>query len=232
MGSALAKVLHPFRGRPLVLYPLEAAARAGARRLCVVIGRDAEAVQSVVMAWSREHASRVEVVFVHQSERRGTGHAVECALPALPDAGVVWILSGDVPLVRTESLQRLREHCEQSSAGLAMTSFRPSHPQGYGRVLRGPQGQIIGIREERDASEVERAIPECNAGTYCVSSSLLREGIPGLGEQNAQGEKYLTDLVAWAAMRGDVLAQEVEPFEAEGVNTPEQLRRLEALDVR
>jgi len=229
MGSTRAKVLHTLCGRPLVTFPLDAAVRAGARRVCVVTGYDEAAVRTTVLAWA--DGREVQVTFAHQPRRWGTGHAVECALPEVPEGGPVWILSGDVPLVRASTLRGLRDACHESSAGFALASFEPEDPHGYGRVLRDATGAVLGIREERDASPAERTITECNAGAYCIEAQLLHAGIPTLERKNAQGEKYLTDLVAWAATRGRVLAQRIDPIEAEGVNTPEQLRRLEAAAV-
>lgn len=227
MGSSRAKVLHELCGRPLVTFPLAAAVEAGARRLCVVTGFDEASVRATVLAWAAAAGHDVEVSFAHQPERWGTGHAVECALPEVPERGPVWILSGDVPLVRPSTLRALRTACTASTAGFALASFEPGDPHGYGRVLRDATGAVLGIREERDASAEERAITECNAGAYCIEAHLLHEGIPTLQRKNAQGEKYLTDLVSWAAARGHVLAERIDALEAEGVNTPEQLRELE-----
>ncbi len=228
MNSALPKVLHELMGAPLLSYPIGAARAAGVARVVVVVGYGADAVRARL---SGEYAGSGEIAleFAVQAEQRGTGHAVLCALPSLADHdGLVFILSGDVPLLRSETLTRLAEACARSSAGLALASFRPSSNVGYGRVLRDAQGAVTGIREQRDATAEEREIRECNAGVYCARASLLRRVLPTLGSDNAQGEIYLTDLVARAGRAGAVAAVEIEdPLEVAGVNTPEQLAALE-----
>jgi bifunctional UDP-N-acetylglucosamine pyrophosphorylase/glucosamine-1-phosphate N-acetyltransferase len=110
---------------------------------------------------------------------------------------------------------------------MAMLSFRPAEAFGYGRVLRGPDGSVTAIREQRDASEAEAAVGECNSGVYCVEAKHLRRYIPTLGTNNAQGEMYLTDLIAAVRSEGRVVAIEVDHLEVAGVNTPEQLAVLE-----
>lgn len=228
MRSDLAKVLHPFLGDPLVLHPLRAARAAGVDRSIVVIGHQSEAVEALV----RERLPAAEgwaVDFTLQAEQNGTGHAVLCALPAFDPSfeGAVFILSGDVPLITRATLDALAEACEASGAGMSLASFHAADPTGYGRILRTADGACVGIREQRDASEAERAIDECNAGVYCVLARHLREELPRLGADNAAGEIYLTDLVELRAKAGSVVVVEVEPDEVAGVNTPEQLAALE-----
>jgi UDP-N-acetylglucosamine diphosphorylase/glucosamine-1-phosphate N-acetyltransferase len=224
MRSDLAKVLHPFAGEPLVLHPLRAASRFGVERSILVIGHQAQAVRELV----ERHHPRVE--YVVQTEQLGTGHAVLCALPVLGDdfEGGVLILSGDVPLLSATTLATLARACESSSAGIALASFRPEDPTGYGRIVRDESGRVAAIREQKDASAAERAIGECNAGVYCVLAEHLRRELPTLGSSNAAGEIYLTDLIAVRARAGEVAVVEVDADEVAGVNTPEQLAELEA----
>ncbi|NVB40953.1 NTP transferase domain-containing protein [Pseudenhygromyxa sp. WMMC2535] len=228
MRSELAKVLHPFRGEPLVIHPLRAARRFGVERSIVIVGHQRERVREVVEAACPEREGW-SVGFAVQDEQRGTGHAVLCALPTLGEDfdGVVLILSGDVPLLRAQTLARLAQACAESSAGLALATFCPDDPGGYGRILRDEGGAVVGIREHADASEAERAIGECNAGVYCVRAEHLRRELPQLGSANAAGEVYLTDLVALRAGSGVVIGVEVDAIEVSGVNTPEQLLELE-----
>jgi len=222
MGSDLAKVLHPVAGSPMVYYPIRSAQEAGVGDVVVVVGHQAEDVQTTVKG--AFPAAR----FALQREQRGTGHAVLCALEALAGAsGPVLILSGDVPMLRTKTLRLLLEAAEGASGGLALATFRPAAAGGYGRILR-EEGRIVGIREEKDASAKERAIGECNAGLYCADLGLLREVLPQLGSDNAQGEIYLTDVVAEAARRGDVAAVLVDAEEVAGINTREQLAVVDA----
>ncbi len=150
-----------------------------------------------------------------------------CAVPELAGDGAVLIVSGDVPLLRTQTLAGLARAQAEPGVVLAVATFRPPDPTGYGRILRNRAGMVIGIREERDASQLERQIGECNSGIYCVAASLLQEQLPRLGSSNAQGEIYLTDLVEIAAKVGSVASVHVEPREVAGINTPEQLEELE-----
>ncbi|PRQ07160.1 sugar phosphate nucleotidyltransferase [Enhygromyxa salina] len=234
MRSELAKVLHPFAGEPLVLHPLRAARRFGVARSIVVVGHQGPEVEALVRARLLSSEGRGEgwaVDFAVQAEQRGTGHAVMCALPILGDDvdGSVLILSGDVPLLRAQTLQALALACGRSSAGLSLASFRAADPAGYGRIVRDPSThRCVAIREHKDASEAEREIDECNAGVYCVRADHLRRELPLLGADNAAGEIYLTDLVALRARAGEVAVVEVEADEVAGVNTPEQLTELEA----
>lgn len=223
MASSLPKVLHPLAGRPLVAYPLDAARAAGVARMVVVIGYQADAVREAVEGLPNRPAS---TSFAVQETQQGTGHAVLMALPDLESyTGPVLILSGDVPLIRPDTLRALVEGCRSSTAGLALATFEPPDPGHYGRIVRDSSGEIVSIREFADAREDERKIRECNAGVYCVDAQFLREQLPKLGSNNAQGEIYLTDLVAQAV--GRVVGITVAPIEVAGVNTSEQLLALE-----
>lgn len=222
MRSDLPKVLHPLAGEPLAAHAIRAARAAGVDAVVVVVGHQAELVRA-------DLGPRFsDLRFALQPEMLGTGDAVRCALPALEDhAGPVLILSGDVPLLRPATLQALVDGCADSGAGLALATFEPDDPTGYGRIVRDGAGRVRAIVEERDATAAERALRECNAGVYCATAALLRAELPRLGRANAQGEIYLTDLVARAADRG-VVALPVPAGEVAGVNTPEQLAALEA----
>lgn len=231
MASDLPKVLHLMAGEPLVIHPIRAAREAGAAAVVVVVGYQGDQVRDEVC----RHVSPAGeptpwLRFATQAEQLGTGHAVMCALPELTGVeGTALILSGDVPLLRARTLRALLERGETSSSGLALTTFRPADPTGYGRILRDAAGQVRAIREHRDATESERAVNECNAGTYAVRLEHLRADLPRLRRGNAQGEIYLTDLVELATARGEVAALEIDALEAAGVNTPQQLAELEAL---
>ena len=228
MGSDLPKVLHLLGGRALVEHPLGVLRTMGVERVVLVIGHGAERVREVVTAAALADAPGW-IRFVVQEEQNGTGHAVLCALPELAATGQVAILSGDVPLLRAETLAHLAGAQATASSGLALATFRPTHPSGYGRVLRDAEGTVVAIQEERDATVQEKAIEECNAGIYCAEAALLHRELPRLGAANAQGEIYLTDLVGVAARAGAVAGMEVGATEVAGVNTPDQLRELEAL---
>jgi bifunctional UDP-N-acetylglucosamine pyrophosphorylase/glucosamine-1-phosphate N-acetyltransferase len=236
MASDLPKVLHRIGDDPLVAFPIRAARAAGAGQVVVVVGYGAERVRTELRARFSEGAHEGWLRFAEQAEQLGTGHAVLCALPSVAaDAELALVLSGDVPYVRAETLRELAAAAK--GGGLALCTFRPPDPTGYGRILRDADDRVVGIREQRDASEAERAVGECNAGTYAIAIDRLRTDLPRLGRDNAQGEIYLTDLVALAAREGPraagregpVAAVEVDPIEAAGVNTPEQLAELARL---
>ena len=229
MKSDLAKVLHPFLGEPLVAHPLRAALRAGATLIVVVTGHQEAAVREAVLAIADLAGSSAEVRFVHQAQQNGTGHAVLCAMPEIPVADAqVWILSGDTPMIRPETLAAVAQAAAESTAGLAVSTLQAQGNTGYGRLLRDGRGAPACIREERDCSPEEFGVTECNAGLYCVASSHLHTELASLGADNAQGEIYLTDLVEVRARHGVVAVVALDPIEAAGVNTPEQLADLEA----
>jgi UDP-N-acetylglucosamine diphosphorylase/glucosamine-1-phosphate N-acetyltransferase len=221
MGSDLPKVLHRLLGEPLVVHPIRAARAAGAAAIVLVVGHGAAAVQAALAP------AFPDLRYALQPEQRGTGHAVLCALPALVDHdGPVLILSGDVPGLKPATLRALASRSAASGAGLALATFVTPAPHGYGRIVRDGAGRVAAIVEERDADAATRAIGECNAGVYCAAASLLRRELPQIGTANAQGEIYLTDLVARVARLG-VEAVEVPAAEVAGVNTPEQLADVE-----
>jgi bifunctional UDP-N-acetylglucosamine pyrophosphorylase/glucosamine-1-phosphate N-acetyltransferase len=226
MGSDLAKVLHRLGGEPLVAYPIRAAQAVGAAPIVVVVGYQAERVRAEVSAAFPDDPS---LRFAEQLRQDGTGHAVLCALPQVPDrAEVALVLSGDVPLLASDTMRRLVDAARSTSSGLSVATFFPPDSTGYGRIVRDAKGRVLAIREQRDASETERAIRECNAGTYAVAVTRLREELPAIGRDNDQGEIYLTDIVARCVAHGEVATVVIDPIEAAGVNTPEQLMALEA----
>jgi UDP-N-acetylglucosamine diphosphorylase/glucosamine-1-phosphate N-acetyltransferase len=217
MRSPLPKVLHRFRGEPLVVHPVRAALEAGASRVVVVVGHGAnEVIGTLRTAFPEAHDS---LCVAEQPQQLGTGHAVQCALPSLSDrTGPVLILSGDVPLVRVETLSALCDGASRSTAGIALAIFTPPDTTGYGRIVRdGRDGPILRIVEHKDATPEERAIAECNAGLYAIEAEALRRELPTLGRANAQGEIYLTDIVARLAGVGEVVGLMVDPLQAAGV---------------
>lgn len=226
MKSDMAKVLHPFLGQPLVQYPVRAALSAGASRVVVVTGHQEATVQAAVTDTPDAPADVLR--FAHQAEQNGTGHAVACALPEIPHGdALVWILSGDTPMIRPETLTAIAEAAEASSAGLAITTLQAEGDTGYGRLLRDDGGAPRCIREQRDCAPEEFAVTECNAGLYCVRAAHLHAELATLGSDNAQGEIYLTDLVELRARQGEVAVIALDDIEAAGVNTPDQLAALE-----
>lgn len=222
MRSEKAKVLHLLRGVPLVRYPLRMAQEIGSCRVVVVVGHQAEEVKDAFQAG--------EVEFAEQRERLGSGHAVlqtRSLLEGFP--GEIVILSGDVPLLRAETLRELiRSHRRQKTVLSFLTSVLPD-PGGYGRVVRTEDSRVIRVVEEKDATLEERAIREINGGIYCIRQDFLYPSLGKIGWENEQGEYYLTGLVEIAFSGGlDVIGHQVaDPRELMGVNTPEELAWLE-----
>lgn len=226
MKSALPKVLHPLAGRPLAAYPIEAALEAGARDVVVVVGHGRDAVEA---ALGPCFGTRVRMAVQH--EQRGTGDAARCGIEALEKGydGWVVILNGDVPLLSADAVRSLLEAAAEGTGPLALLTGEVPDATGYGRILRDSRGRVVGIREERDCNDAERRIGEMNPGVYAVRADFFRRAIERLGTDNAQGELYLTDLVAEAA-RGDGASARVWPIdELHGVNDRFELAERERL---
>jgi len=226
MKSTLPKVLHRVLGSPLVGFPLALARGLASSRVVVVVGHGRERVEDAVRSLPGGGDARLAV----QHEQRGTGHAVLAALPSLAGhRGTVLILSGDVPLLRRETVERLVRARDRAVAPLAFLTFCPAEPAGYGRVLR-LDGRPVAVREHRDCSRAERAVGEVNAGIYLADLGFLRRSLKRLTADNDQGELYLTDLVAVAAAaRRPAVAVEADADEVGGVNDRADLARIEDL---
>ncbi len=223
MRSELPKVLHPIAGKPMLAHVLDTARRLGAGRICVVYGHGGEQVRDALPA--------TDVVWVRQEPQLGTGHAVLQALPHLDRAAPTLVLYGDVPLIRAETLMRLVDLAATDT--LALLTVCLDNPQGYGRIVRG-DGRILRIVEEKDADDAERAIDEINTGILVAPTAALAGWLPGLGKANAQGEYYLTDIVALAVAE-DLSVDACQPdyaWEVEGVNSKTQLAALERIHQR
>ncbi|MGL6082135.1 MAG: bifunctional UDP-N-acetylglucosamine diphosphorylase/glucosamine-1-phosphate N-acetyltransferase GlmU [Gammaproteobacteria bacterium] len=218
MRSSLPKVLQPLAGRPLLGHVIDTAKKLNADNIITIYGHGGEQVQAAFTAQ--------KIKWVEQSEQLGTGHAVQMTLPVLPQDGVSLILSGDVPCINPLTLQKLLDATAETGIGLVTLTLPDAN--GYGRIVR-EQGQIQAIIEHKDASEEQRQIKEINTGIYAVSNAKLHQWLPSLSNDNAQGEYYLTDIVAMALADGMQVAS-VEPeqaFEVEGVNDRVQLAALE-----
>lgn len=218
MKSRLPKVLHPLAGRPLLAHVIETARSLAPDTLVVVYGHGGEQV--------REALNQPGLQWVKQSEQLGTGHAVQQALPAMKDVDRVLVLYGDVPLMRADSLRAL---IEGAGSGFGLMTMDLDDPKGYGRILRDGQGRVVGIVEQKDATEEQLRIQEVNTGIMLVDAHLLGSWLEKLTPQNAQGEYYLTDIVALAVAEGMKIqvSRPEDPVEAEGVNDRLQLALLE-----
>lgn len=226
MRSSRAKVLHEILGRPMGAYPIELARGLGADPVVAVLGHQREAVEAALIG----RFGPGVVSIVEQVEQRGTGHAVRLAMPALKSfaGGLVLVLYGDVPLLRRETLQELVGTARRYKC-LALVTATPPDATGYGRILRDQRGNVIGVVEEKDASPEERALTEVNAGIYCGPTDFFREATGKLSARNAQGEYYLTDIIARAANSIGVTAVEADFRDVSGVNDRHQLADAEAV---
>ncbi len=220
MKSALPKVLHRIGGRSLLQHVLDATVGLGAHRTLVITGHGADEVEAAVAASSAG--------FVRQMPQLGTGHAIQQVVPELPDDdSTTLILNGDVPLIRTETARALAEAA--APGRLALLTIELADPSGYGRILRGDGGQVLGIVEHKDASAAQRAIREGYTGMMAAPTGWLRRAVMALKNDNAQREFYLTDIVAMAVAEGLPVVATPAPDETEvlGVNSPLQLADLE-----
>ena len=218
MRSNLPKVLQPLAGRPLLRHVIETAKKLNAKNIITIYGHGGDKVKQ---AFEQEN-----VQWVEQAEQLGTGHAVKVTLPVLPTDGVSLILSGDVPCITQETLEKLLAVSRETGIGLVTLTLNDA--AGYGRIVR-ENNKIQAIVEHKDANDAQRQIKEINTGIYCVSNAKLHQWLPKLSNENAQGEYYLTDIVAMAIADGLEVAS-VEPelaFEVEGVNDRIQLAALE-----
>lgn len=219
MKSALPKVLHPIAGRPMLHHVIATARQLGAETIHTVIGHGADKV--------REATPEPSVNWVTQSEQLGTGHAVAQALPDLPDDARVLVLYGDVPLTRHATLEQLVATLDDQTLGLLTVTM--DDPQGYGRIVRNQAGEVQSIVEQKDATPEQQQIREVNTGILAVSARHLKQWLPTLSNSNAQGEYYLTDIIAMAVAQGLTVSvsQPGNPFEVQGVNNRLQLAELE-----
>jgi len=221
MRSALSKVLHPLGGVPLLQRVIRTARQLDPGRIAVVYGHGGEQVKEVL--------AHEPVDWVLQDQQLGTGHAVDQAMPFVQDEDTVLVLYGDVPLIQANTLAML---VEKANAGqLAVLTAELDNPQGYGRMLRDDRGKLVGIVEQKDASAAQLLIHEINSGFLAAPAGRLRSWLQRLDNSNAQGEHYLTDVIAMAADEGVGVesASATNEYEILGVNDRVQLARLERI---
>ena len=218
MRSSLPKVLHPVAGRPMVSHVIDTARSLNAEKIHLVYGHGGEAMQA--------RLNDADVEWVLQAEQLGTGHAVAQAMPAIPDHAKVLVLYGDTPLISPVTLETLLTI--QPANGIGLLTVSLANPTGYGRILRA-DGQVVGIVEQKDATAEQQLINEVNTGVLVAPAKQLKQWLSGLTNQNAQGEYYLTDVIAAAHHSGSSIqtAQPVCAQEVEGANNRLQLAQLE-----
>jgi len=219
MHSELPKVLHSLGGKPLLEHVIDTAQSLGNASIHVVYGHVGDQVQQAL--------SHCPVHWVEQQQQLGTGHAVAQALPTVPDDDIVLVLYGDVPLIRSDTLQHLHQAAGPDTVALLTAILE--QPRGYGRILRNDAGHVTGIMEEKDASAQQRLISEINTGFMAASAGRLKQWLAGLDNNNANGEYYLTDIIERAASEGlDI--QTIAPGSEEeihGINDRIQLAEQE-----
>ena len=224
MKSDKAKVLHELMGKPMVLYVLETAIAVVGDLVFAVVGHQANRVKKVV-----SHEMRVH--FVDQPEQLGTGHAVQCALPVLPpNVEHIIILCGDVPLIRSETIDALIKTHVANHQDVTLLAVEVEDPTGYGRIVLNRDGQLTAIVEEADANANQKAIRLINAGIYCVKRQFLEQAVTQITNTNAQQEFYLTDIIGIgyeANCRMGIMIGST-PDEIIGINTLDELHRVEA----
>ena len=219
MKSSLPKVLHAVAGKPMVKHVLDQARNIEQAKLHVVIGHGAELLETAL--------DGEQLTFSLQKEQLGTGHAVAQALPNVDPEGITLILYGDVPLTRSETMQQLVNSATKGHLGLLTVHLQ--NPAGYGRIIRNDANKVIAIVEQKDASQEQLKVTEVNTGIMAVPTKLLLEWLPKLSSNNAQGEYYLTDIIAMASEQ-DVSIETQHPAceqEVQGVNNRVQLAELE-----
>jgi bifunctional UDP-N-acetylglucosamine pyrophosphorylase/glucosamine-1-phosphate N-acetyltransferase/UDP-N-acetylglucosamine pyrophosphorylase len=224
MKSALPKVLCPVRGRPMIEFVLDALRAAGVPRVVAVVGYEADLVRQTL-------ASQRQLEFVNQTERLGTGHAVQMALPILKTHdGPVLILAGDSPMVQPQSLSALLAYAKKHQPACLLGTLHKENPTGLGRIVRDDAGKFTGIVEEKDATESQRKITEVNMSTYVFDGPQLVHALGQLRNNNRQQEYYLTDCPG--ILRGEGKRVEalpvLQPCEALSINTPDDQAAVEA----
>ena len=218
MKSAVPKVLQKVAGRPMLVHVVDAARALQPAGIHLVYGHGGEQVRAAF-------ADQPDLQWAEQSQQLGTGHAVQQAIPGVPDGARVLVLYGDVPLITAATLRRLLD----VDARLSVLAAEPEDPTGYGRIVRDPEGRVAAIVEQKDASNEQRRIRIINTGIIAAESTALKGWLHALSNENAQGEYYLTDIFAQAAAEYSPaeMVLVADPLETEGANDPWQLAQLE-----
>ncbi len=224
MKSATQKTLHSIGGRTMLSHSLHAAAGANPQSIVAVIGHGREQVGPAVDHVAEELGRPIHAAV--QEEQNGTGHAVQCAMPALEDFhGTVIVTNADVPLLTADTLRDLYEAHTQSPTAVTVLSVRQDNPTGYGRIVRDSSDNVTAIVEEKDATPDQKRITEVNSGVFAFDSDILRSSLNQLNTDNAQGELYLTDVLGIAREEGHPVRAFIaeDPSELAGVNDRVQL---------
>ncbi len=225
MKSTKPKVLHELAGKPLIWHAMSSAAALHPATLVAVIGHGREDVGEFLS--SADDLPKITTAV--QEEQKGTGHACACALAVTgPLSGTVLVTYGDVPLLQPSTLQRLADTHAISGNAVTVLTASVTDPTGYGRIIRDDAGDLLGIVEQKDADDTQRAITEINSGVYAFDGAVLADGLSRLSDANAAGERYLTDVVGIAQADGRKVGSvhADDPVETEGVNDRVQLAEM------
>lgn len=232
MRSSLPKALHPIGGRPMLARVIDAVDALRPGKIHLVVGHGGERVKAALAAMADDAPRHAALNWVTQAEQLGTGHAVMQALPAIARDASVLLLYGDTPLISAETLVRL---VAAGSGGdgnkLGLLTAEVEDPSGLGRIVRDRGGKVARVVEEKDADDAERQIRECNAGVIAAPAKVIADALARIGNDNAQGEYYLTDIIGHAAAAGvEITAcQPAAADEVFGVNTQADLARAERI---
>ncbi len=225
MKSAKVKVLHEICGRPMLAYVLDALRGAGVEKIALVVGHDRERVKDMF-------GGQTDITFVEQLEQKGTGHAVMMAEREMRDvSGPLFVLAGDGPLIRAQTLKTLMGFFAAKHAAMTLATSELTDPTGYGRILRGADGKLQRIVEERDCTESQRQIREVNPSYYLFDAVKLWPFLAKITPNNAKGEYYLTDLVELMLSAGEAVeaVAAVPPEDVLSINSRSELARVSAI---
>ena len=225
MKSDKAKVLHKVQGRPMIHYVVETARKIAGDDVILVIGNQAQEVRAII-------SNTAELLFAYQEQQLGTGHAVLCALPQIPEhCDQVIILCGDVPLIQPETIAALVEDHLRARRDVSLLAVEMDNPSGYGRILLDDNRQISAIIEEVDANADQKRIKLINSGIYCIDKAFLLQALPEIRPDNAQGELYLTDImsIGYQEKRNMGVVVGTNCQQIIGINTCQDLATVDAI---
>jgi len=225
MKSAKAKVLHEILQKPMILYVMATAEKVAGNDIILVIGYQADKVKKIA-------SEKAKVRYAYQDKQLGTGHAVSCALPLIPDyCEEVIILCGDVPLLTADTVIQLVDDHVKTKRDISLLAVKKDNPKGYGRVLYDDKDHVLKIVEEADANEEEKQIKMINTGIYCVKKDFLVDTVGKIKSDNAQGEFYLTDLIEIGNKGKKIVGAVVGNDDREffGINSKKELEEAEKI---
>ena len=219
MNSDIPKVLHEINNKSLIMHVIDSAKKISPKQIIVIVGFKKQLV--------KENLKNNTLKFVEQTEQLGTGHAIKMCLPELKKInGNVLILSGDVPLIKPETLNTFIDLHNKNECLASLITTDLKNPKGYGRIIK-EDNKFIEIKEHKDATDTEKKIKEINSGIYIFNSTVLKEKIPLINDNNTQKEFYLTDIFNFINNDKISTYKILDPLEISGINTIEQLNQIE-----